>query len=253
MPEQVITYQVTRATRNSEDALSYTLKRAGSRQAYFMRLEDDWTIDGELPHQAFLISLQGLANGNGPNLYFIYPREMGLPLHARACSISCRTTRLYTFRELRTPEQALDDFPRSRSRLCGLGQGRPHLPDRGLHRRRPGDRAVVVSEELIPLAEKAGLKPVADLRGRFTGQSDVEIYRWAKEQYWERCSKEYIVWLGGEHGNIMKPGVADWGMHKQAFFNDLCANETIPEEYRLTRRAPVGDEAVRVGLRLALL
>jgi hypothetical protein len=33
----------------------------------------------------------------------------------------------------------------------------------------------------------------------------------------------------------MKPGVADWGIHKRAFFSDLCANETLPEEYRLAR------------------
>jgi len=51
------------------------LKRAGSRQAYYVRLEDDWAVDGKLPQQAFLISLQGLANSDGPNMYFIYPES----------------------------------------------------------------------------------------------------------------------------------------------------------------------------------
>jgi hypothetical protein len=36
--------------------------------------------------------------------------------------------------------------------------------------------AVVVSEELIPLVEKHGLKPIDDLRGRYTGQTDDVIY-----------------------------------------------------------------------------
>ena len=64
------------------------------------------------------------------------------------------------------------------------------------------ERGVVVSEGMIPLVEQAGLKPVEDLRGRFTGQNDAQIYSWAKERYWKRCSKECIIWLGGEHGTV---------------------------------------------------
>jgi hypothetical protein len=233
VPEQVIVYQVTRATRDSEDALSHTLKRAGTRQAYFMRLEDDWAIGGGLARQAFLISLQGLANGTGSNLYFIYPQTWDFR-YTPGLFEFLQNERLYTFRELRTAEEALNAF---RDRVSGYviwdKAVRTSLivafTVAGL------ERAVAVSEDMIPLVEKAGLKPVVDLRGRFAGLSDAEIYRWAKEKYWPRCSKEYIVWLGGEHGDIMKPGVADWGIHKQAFFNDLCANETMPEEYRLTR------------------
>jgi hypothetical protein len=37
------------------------------------------------------------------------------------------------------------------------------------------EQAVVVSEDMIPLVEKAGLKPVDDFRGRFAGQSDAQI------------------------------------------------------------------------------
>ncbi len=233
VPEQVIIYKVTRATRKTGDALSYTLKRAGSRQAYYMRPEDDWAIGGGLARQAFLISLQGLANGTGPNLYFIYPQTWDFR-YTPGLFDFLQNERLYTFRELRTTEEALSAF---RDRVSGYVVWDKAVRTSlivaytiaGL------ERAAVVSEDMIPLVEKAGLKPVIDLRGRFTGRSDAEIYRWAKEQYWARCSKEYIVWLGGEHGDIMKPGVADWGIHKRAFFNDLCANETIPEEYRLTR------------------
>jgi GxGYxY sequence motif in domain of unknown function N-terminal/GxGYxYP putative glycoside hydrolase C-terminal domain len=233
VPEQVIVYKVTRGTRKTGDALSYTLKRAGSRQAYYMRLEDDWTIGGGLPQQAFLISLQGLANGTGPNLYFIYPEKWDFR-YTPGLFDFLQNERLYSFKELRTAEQALATF---RDRVAGYVVWDKAVRTSlivaftvaGL------ERAAVVSEDMIPLMEKAGLKPVADFRGRFAGLSDDEIYGWAKDQYWERCSKEYIVWLGGEHGDIMKPGVADWGIHQRAFFNDLCANETVPEEYRLSR------------------
>ncbi len=234
VPEQIITYKVTRMSRKKDDGLSYTLKRYGSRQAYYMRLEDDWAIDGKLPQGAFLISMQGLANSNGPNLYFIYPEKWDFR-YTPGFFDFLQNERCYSFKELRTPEQVLTAF---RDHVKGFVVWDKAVRTSlivaftvaGL------DQAAIVSEELIPLVENAGLKPVADFRGKFTGQSDFEIYNWAKAQYWDRCSKEYIVWLGGEHGNIMKPGVGDWGIHKQMFFNDLCANQSIPEEYQLTNQ-----------------
>jgi hypothetical protein len=231
--EQIVVYRVARATRPAGEDLAYTLKRAGSRQAYVMRLEDDWAIDGGLPRQAFLISLQGLANSPGPNLYFIYPAKWDFR-YTPGLFDFLQNERFYTFRELHTPEEALKTFrDRVNAYVVWDKAVRTSLivafTIAGL------ERAVVVSEDMIPIAEKAGLKPAADLRGRFSGQSDAEIYRWAKDRYWSRCNKDYIVWLGGESGAIMKPGVADWGVHKRAFFSDLCANDSLPEEYRLTR------------------
>ena len=38
------------------------------------------------------------------------------------------------------------------------------------------EQAVVVSKDEIPFVEAAGLKPVEDFRGKFTGKSDIQIY-----------------------------------------------------------------------------
>jgi hypothetical protein len=98
------------------------------------------------------------------------------------------------------------------------------------------EKAVVVSEEMIPMVEKAGLKLVEDFRGKFSGQSDAQIYTWAYDKYWGRCNKELIIWMGGDSGAVMKPGVADWGIYKNVFFNDLSSKEQDAEEYALAKK-----------------
>lgn len=234
VPEQLLRYTIQRDTRQKGKPLTYTLKRTGTRQACFMRLEDNWEITGQLPQQAFLISMQGLANADGPNLYFIYPEKWDFR-YTPAIFEFLQNERAYSFTELRTPEQVLSQFRKSVKGYVVWDKAvRTSLivafTVAGL------ENAAVVSEELIPLVESAGLKPVADFRGQFTGQSDVEIFRWAMEKYWARCSRDYIVWLGGEHGNLMKPGVADWGMHQKVFFNDLSARVEDTEEYALANK-----------------
>jgi len=228
----LMTYTITRSTR--EKPISYVLKKKGSREAYFMRLEDKWTIGEGLEKQAFLISLQGNANRKGTKLYYIYPDSWSFTYTPYVFDYY-RDDKYYTFRQLSTAEQALQTF-------IGSVQGyvvwdlnvRTSLivafTIAGL------ENAVVVDESLIPLMEENGLKSVEDLRGKFTGLSDARIYQWAYDRYWERCSRNFVIWLGGEHGKIMKPGVADWGMMNRAFFNDLSTKPSDKEEYDLANK-----------------
>ena len=231
---ELLTYRILRSTRKTGPEVKYTLKRARTKESYFMRIEDNWEIKEKLPIQAFLISLQGLANTDAPRLYFIYPSNWPFTYTASVFEFY-RDRHNYTFRELRTHEEALQA-------LKGHVQGyvvwdksvRASLivafTVAGL------ERAVVVSEDLIPMVEAAGLRPVADLRGRFTGQSDAHIYTWAYDQYWSRCSKDLVIWLGGEGGSIMKPAVADWGVARRAFFSDLSCRRSDTLEYNLARK-----------------
>ena len=232
--KELLEYEVSRSTRQANPALKYILKPTNSRNAYFMKLNDGWTIAGLLPENAFLISLQGIANLSGPNLYFIYPENYPFT-YTNSVFEFYRDERYYSFTELKTPEQALAGLIQNvKGYVVWDKTVRTSLivayTVAGL------EQAVVVSEEQIPMVKKAGLKPVEDFRGKFTGQTDAQIYQWAYEQYWDSCSREFIIWLGGPHGNIVEPGVADWGIYKKAFFNDLSSLPADKEEYELSKK-----------------
>ncbi|MBM4161450.1 MAG: hypothetical protein FJ217_10160 [Ignavibacteria bacterium] len=232
--KQILTYTVSRSSRQSGPPIKFVLKRAGTKEAYFMRIEDNWEIDGKLPIQALLISLQGLANTDAPRLYFIYPESWPFTYTASVFEFY-RDKRHFTFTELHTPQAALQALKKFVKGYVVWDKAvRTSLivafTVAGL------ERAVVVSDELIPLAERAGLEPLADFRGKFTGQSDAQIYTWAYDQFWKRCNKDYIIWLGGEHGKVMKPSVADWAVAKGIFCNDLSSRPSDTLEYQLARR-----------------
>ncbi len=202
--------------------------------AHFMRLADDWTVDGDLPTNAMLISLQGLANQGAPRLYFIYPPGWTFTftesVHAyygdvhgiRFTQLPSADAALSRFSEFADGYVVWDTDERTSLIVAFTVAGL--------------ENAVVVSEDLIPLVERHGLTAVEDFRGRFSGWSDYEIYQWAYDRYWERTSKDYVVWMGGVWDNVMEPGVADFGIYQKAFFTDLSADPADTLEYDLADR-----------------
>jgi hypothetical protein len=230
----IVRYEVTRSSRRSGPPLQYTFKRKGMRHAYVARLNDDFTIPGGLSHNAMMISLQGLANKTAPRVYLLYPNDWPFT-YVNSVFDFYKNKRFYTFTELRTPEEAVRTLARyAKGYVVWDTSVRTSLivayTVAGL------EEAVVVSEAEIPLVQKAGLRPVEDFRGTFTGMNDAQIYTWAYDRYWKRCSRDYIIWLGGEHGTTMKPAVADWGIVKGVFFNDLSTRVTDTLEYKLADR-----------------
>jgi hypothetical protein len=231
---ELLVYTLTRSSRTTGPEVIYRLKRMGTREGFVFRLDDNWEIGGKLPQNAMMISLQGLANRTGPNLYLLYPDDWPFT-YVNSAFDFYKTKRFYTFRELRTPAEALRALAKfAKGYVVWDAAVRPSLivayTVAGL------EDAVVVNEELIPLVQRAGLNPVEDLRGKFTGMTPAQIYSWAYDRYWARCSKEFIVWLGGDAGPIMKPAVADWGIHTRVFFNDLSTRRTDTAEYALASR-----------------
>ena len=230
----ILFYTLTRSSRAAGPPIRYVLRRKGARQAFVARTDDDWTIGGGLSANAMLISLQGLANAHGPKLYLLYPDDWPFT-YVNSVYDFYRNKRWYAFTALKTPAEALRALAASaKGYVVWDREVRTSLivafTVAGL------EEAVVVSEREIPVAEAAGLKPVEDFRGKFRGMNDAAIYRWAYDRYWEKCSREFIVWLGGEHGTVMKPAVADWGIHKKVFFSDLSCRPSDTAEYSLSRR-----------------
>ena len=235
---RTIIHTLGRSTRPHGREARYVYTRApGQRQttrACYMELGENWEIEGDLPQHAALISLQGTVNRDSPELYFVYPANWDFKFTQGVLDF-LRSKRSFDMRKLEGFEQALDVFC---NRIYGYvvwdTEVRTSLivafTIAGL------ENAIVVTDSQIDQVARRGLREVIDLRGRFTGMSDADVYRWAYERYWDRCSRDCIVWLGGEHGKTMKPGVADWGMFKQAFFTDLSARETDEEEYSLATK-----------------
>jgi len=232
--KNVITYTIKRSSRKPGSELKYRFKKADANNAYVYQMSDDWDIRSGLGSQACLISLQGIVNEQKPTLYFVYGPKYAFNYTAELYRY-LEGERHYSFTRLSSLEQALELFKRQiKGYIVWDKNVRTSLivayTVAGL------EKGIVIPEELIPLAESVGVKQLEDFRGRFSGKTDYEIYSWAYQHYWARCAKDLIVWLGGEHGSVLLPGVADYGMVRKAFFTDLSARETDTLEYNLTKK-----------------
>ncbi|MCF8297750.1 MAG: hypothetical protein K9J13_09430 [Saprospiraceae bacterium] len=232
--KETISYTVSRSSRLEAKPINYLLKKENINNAFFMKLESDWEIDSKLDKQSMLIGLQGLVNRNAANLYFLYPDDWEFNYTPSVFNFY-KDKKNFSFKELKTCEQAIKTFREYiKAYVVWDKKERTSLivafTVAGL------EDALVVSEEMIPMMEKFNIKKVEDFRGKFSGQSDAEIYTWAYNKYWKKCSKDFVLWMGGEHGKVMKPGIADWGISKKAFFNDLSTVQKDTAEYELAEK-----------------
>lgn len=202
-----------------------------ARPAYLMEFDNRWDLEDGLPEKAMLISLQGIVNKDGPQLNFVYPPEWPWKITAAMREFFERRHG-FEFTILTTPGEALEYLAeQARGYVVWDKEVRTSLivafTVAGL------EEVLVINEDLIPLAEAAGLSMVEDLRGDFTGMTDAEIYQIAYDRYWDRCSRDIVIWMGGQARARMEPGIADYGIYRGAFFTDLSANPKHPEELAL--------------------
>jgi len=202
--------------------------------AAVMHFDGDWKVAGGLPEKALLISLQGLANRAAPQLYIIHPPDFQWEITEPLFEFYQRKHGVQ-FTGLETAEEALTRFA-----SCAKGYVvwdpavgaslNVAFTIAGL------EDAVVVTPALVSLVEKHGLKKIDDLTGRYTGQTDAEIYTDAVNRYWARCTHESIMLMGGHRGAVRQPAMADWGIRQRMFFHDLSANPIHAEELALEKR-----------------
>ncbi len=207
---------------------------AASRAAWMMHFNLDWNVAGGLPEKALLVSLQGLANRSAPQLYIVHPPQFQWEITGPLYEFYQRKHGV-KFTELASADAALAQF---KSCARGYVVWDPAVAASlnvaftlaGL------EDALVVTAAQIPLVERHGLKPIDDLRGRYTGKTDAAIYQDAYNRYWARCAKDRIMLMGGHAGAVRMPAMADWGVREKMFFHDLSANPQHAEELALNRR-----------------
>lgn len=217
-------------------------------EATLIPLSHDWRMDGDVPVHALLLSLQGLANRDYPRIYLEYPKDWQWEIVRPLIGFLERR------HGVKFDRLAEDDADAALTKFARYAKGYV-VWDKSVRSSlivaftiSGVEDAVVVNEDLIPLVEKHGLKKIADLRGRFTGQPDHAIYQWAYDHYWAKCSRDYYVLLGGPAGDEMQPGIADFGVMQRAFFTDLSANPKHPQELALEKRILGGQHPASIVL-----
>lgn len=215
-------------------AIAATSHAGKGRDAWVMNFDLDWSVAGGLPEKAMLISLQGLTNRTAPRLYIVHPPDFQWEITEPLYDFYQRKHHV-DFTPIASADEALSLFKQyTKGYVVWDKTVGPTLnvafTIAGLQ------DAVVVSEELISLVEQHGLKRIDDLRGRYTGMSDAEIYQDAYDRYWDQCIREAVLLQGGHRGRSMQPAIADWGIQRKMFFHDLSANPKHPAELALTKR-----------------
>lgn len=227
---QLLSVNVQRSSHLA-DPVTYVFRRGALKPAYYMTLDNKWEVDGSLSENAFLLSLQGVANSDTANLYFVYPEDYDYRFTQKMFDFYKQHLG-YSFTRLGNMASALKTF---RDHVKGYiiwdKTARPSLNVAftlaGL------EKAVVVTQDMVPMVKAAGLKQIADFRGKFNNMTDAQVYGWAYNHYWARCNQQYIIWMGGVAGNEMKPGIADFGVSKGCFFADLSTDPADSVEYAL--------------------
>ena len=206
-----------------------------ARAAWVMRFDGDWLVAKGMPEKAMLVSLQGLANRAAPQLYIVHPKDFQWEITEPLFEFYQRKHGV-VFTEVKTADEALALFAKHAkgyviwdpavSATMNVAFTIAGLED-----------ALIVTAAQVAQVEAQGLKQIDDLRGRYNGRTDAQIYADAYTRYWARCTHDAIMLMGGHVGAVRMPAMADWGVRQTMFFHDLSAHPgKHPEEVALGKK-----------------
>lgn len=195
----------------------------------------NWIIEEDLPRQLLLLSIQGIVNKNGPKMYLLIDKNRHNYQEVQELLDYYKTRHCIPYRKLTGIEDALAMFkkyfkgyivwdPKVRDTI-NLAITTAGLTD-----------AVIVTEAQIPMVEKIGLACVEDYRNRFSGKSSVEIYSWAIEKLWPRCSRNLVVAIAVYGRQNIVTAIADYAIFTKAFCYDLATRPDSVADYQLVSK-----------------
>jgi len=190
--------------------------------AYNLNVKDAWNLnDPNFQANAMAISLQGLSNRHGANLYLTYPANWTFS-YTSAVREFVETKKYAKFINLETPMKALSKLSTHiKSYVVWDEQVRDTLvvafTIAGI------ENAIVVTPGMLPaiIQEHPELTMAANLTKKFRQNSSIEIYQWAFDKYKNDTNSSMLVWMGGVCPDKMQPGVGDFGVSRNAFFVEL--------------------------------
>ena len=165
----------------------------GLQEAFNYNVPDVWGVRNSSLHEtALMLSLQGLANRRGPELYLTYPPNWAFsytPIVRRAWGGSFNLS----FTNISSAAHALS-IPRLLAAASCYVVWDPLVRESlmvaftsaGVH------GCVVVTEEYVPLVVKAGLAMQASFVNQFLGQTPTQIYAWSFREYFDECDPHTV-------------------------------------------------------------
>ncbi len=207
---------------------------------YSMTFDNDWNfISGTGAEKILMISLQAMANMKTPQLYFDYGPDWDFTYCAAILEFY-QDRRGMEFTQLNSTADALAALavpdivsnyvvydPDVRESLMVA------MTIAGI------EKAIIVAPTLVSMLP-TGFNMVYDLRDEFTGSTPTEIYLWAYDKFYDKTSRDTLIWMGGQCGDSIQPGVMDYGIRQNAFFTDLNTRpqddpQGNPGEYNLAK------------------
>jgi predicted nucleic acid-binding protein len=238
--------KLTIATRNLEartppdhhstlhrSSLNHTLP-AGNAM-FNWAVHDAWELtDPLLQENVMAIALQGLLNRNGSLVYLTYPQDWA---YSYTGKVRDYVTAQYNRTLVNATLHDLLLLPATKAAISSYVVWDPSVRESLVVAMTAAGLAdaLPVTPAQVPMAQELGLKEAYNFDKRFRNMTATAIYTYARDTFFSQCNASHVVWMGGECGTQIRPGIADFGIARRAFFTDLNTDPTtsLRDEYTL--------------------